>query len=433
MEQNRAQDKLTFKFIANACGIFTGKNGTKILCDPWLVDGVFDGSWCHFCKLKTTVNDVKSVDAVYISHLHPDHFDERYFDFEKSTPLIVLDHGPNFLIKKLTALGYSNLIKIKNEETITYRELELTMFSPFAKHNFHEARIGNLIDSALLISCDGVSALNANDNTPTVAAAKMLSEKYGPITLAMLNYNAAGPYPSCFDNLSEEEKVIEHHRVLERNFNHLKQLLEAIKPKFMLPFAGAYVLGGDLYFKNKYLGTTTWEECAKWLNINGIMPTKAVLLRENDSLNVESGIADKEYEPLNMAEIKCYIEDSLSQIKYPHQLESIPNKAQLLVDIEKAAIGMKERMARFGISSTFTVILNVFSERFQIYPSFAPLLKAEEVGNKLECKLDERLLRNILDRKSYWNNAEIGAHISFNRTPNSYEPDLHTGLQFFHI
>jgi UDP-MurNAc hydroxylase len=426
-------NKLSFKFIANACGIFVGKNGTKILCDPWLVDGVFDGSWCHFPKLTTSVNDVKNIDAIYISHLHPDHFDERHFDFEKSIPLIVLDHGPNFLIKKLTSLGYTNLIKIKNEETIDYKEFKLTMFSPFAKHNFHDATVGNLIDSALLISCDDVSALNANDNTPTIESASMLGEKYGPITLAMLNYNAAGPYPSCFDNLTEAEKITENNRVLERNLNHVKNVIQAMKPTYMLPFAGAYVLGGDLHFKNKYLGTATWDECAKWLKNKNIEPTKVVLLRENDTLNIEEGTSDNKYEPINLIEMKRYIEEDLSQLKYPHQLQSTPNKTQLIVDIEKAAQVMSERMGRFGISSTFSVVLNVFLERYQVYPTFKHLRIDEEVGDKLECKLDERLLRNILDRKSHWNNAEIGAHVSFNRTPNKYEPDLHTGLQFFHI
>ena len=74
---------LTFQFIGNACGIFTGSNGTTILCDPWLVDGVFEGSWHHFPKLKTTFDDVQNIDAIYISHLHPDHFDERHFEFRK--------------------------------------------------------------------------------------------------------------------------------------------------------------------------------------------------------------------------------------------------------------------------------------------------------------------------------------------------------------
>ncbi len=426
-------NKLSFRFIGNACGIFVGKNGTEILCDPWLVDGVFDGSWCHFPRLKTTIDDVRKVDAIYISHLHPDHFDERNFDFEKSMPLIVLDHGPNFLIKKLTALGYTNLIKIKNEETIDYKEFKLTMFSPFSKHNFHDSTVGNLIDSALLVSCDGVTAINANDNTPTIESASMLRERYGPITLAMINYNAAGPYPSCFDNLTEAEKIVENDRVLERNLNHVKNIIQAMKPEYMLPFAGSYVIGGDLHFKNRYLGTITWDECAKWLIQNNVSPTKVVLLRENDTLNIDKGTSDKRYEPLDLEEMKRYIEEDLSKIKYPYQLEPVPHKTQLIADIEKAAKGMGERMGRFGISSTFSVVLNVFSERYQIYPNFKHLRIDEEVGQKLECKLDERLLRNILDRKSHWNNAEIGAHISLIRSPNKYEPDLHTGLQFFHI
>lgn len=307
------------------------------------------------------------------------------------------------------------------------------MFSPFAKHNFHDATVGNLIDSALLISCDGVSALNANDNKPTVESANILLEKYGSITLAMLNFNVAGPYPSCFDNLTEEEKISENDRVLERNFNHVKNIVQAMKPAYMLPFAGAYVLGGDLHFKNKYLGTTTWDECAKWLSSKDIVLTKVVLLRENDMLNIEEGTSDNTYEPIDLVEMKRYIEQDLSQLKYPHQLLAMPNKTQLIADIEKAAKGMSERMGRFGISSKFSVVLDVFSESYQIYPSFKHLHIDEEVGDKLKCTLDERLLRNILDRKSHWNNAEIGAHVSLNRIPNKYEPDLHTGLQFFHI
>ena len=39
----------------------------------------------------------------------------------------------------------------------------------------------------------------------------------------------------------------------------------------------------------------------------------------------------------------------------------------------------------------------------------------------------------ILDKKSHWNNAEIGAHINFFREPNIMEPDLHTSLSFFHL
>ena len=46
------------------------------------------------------------------------------------------------------------------------------------------------------------------------------------------------------------------------------------------------------------------------------------------------------------------------------------------------------------------------------------MLKGKDKKRTLECKMDNRLLRRILDRKSHWNNAEIGTHISFRRNPN---------------
>ena len=249
----------------------------------------------------------------------------------------------------------------------------------------------------------------------------------------MLNYNSAGPYPSCFDNLTKQEKIEEHFRILERNYHHVKDVIIAMEPTYMLPFAGSYVLGGDLHYKNEYLGTSTWDECAKWLIAKKIKDTKVILLQENNTLDITNGVTNKKYEPIDLEEMKRYIKDELSKIKYPYQLEQSPNKHQLLSDVKKAALGMKERMNRFKITSTFSVVLSIYSEQYQIYPDFKHFNKGDSIGDKLECKLDERLLRNILDRKSHWNNAEIGAHISLNRSPNRYEPDLHTGLQFFHL
>tara|TARA_B100000686_G_C16587151_1_gene861307 strand:+ start:184 stop:360 length:177 start_codon:yes stop_codon:yes gene_type:complete len=48
---------MKFQFIANACSIIIGNKGTKILFAPWLIDGVFDGSWCRGPKLQTIFDD----------------------------------------------------------------------------------------------------------------------------------------------------------------------------------------------------------------------------------------------------------------------------------------------------------------------------------------------------------------------------------------
>jgi UDP-MurNAc hydroxylase len=45
--------------------------------------------------------------------------------------------------------------------------------------------------------------------------------------------------------------------------------------------------------------------------------------------------------------------------------------------------------------------------------------------------MDYRLLKRIVNRQAHWNNAEIGCHVDFIRTPNTYLPDVHTMLSFF--
>ena len=285
----------------------------------------------------------------------------------------------------------------------------------------------------MLIECDGVTALNANDNTLTIQAAKNIKDKYGSINLAMLNYNAAGPYPSCFDNLTESEKFSEHSRLLLRNYGHMDSLLKELKPKAVLPFAGSYVLGGHMHKKNQYLGTATWDECAKWIIENGVTNTKIVLLRENDVLNIDTGIANKEYIPLDKKYMDKYISDIISKRKYPYELDAFPEINELIADLKIASENLKFRMGKFKIKSSFAIILQVQDTYYEIYPNFQEKSNLAGYKKYLLCNLDLRLLSNILHKKSHWNNAEIGAHITFIRQPNIYEPDLHVSLQFLHL
>ena len=422
---------LSFEFIGNACGIFTGKEGTRVLCDPWIENGVFDGSWYHYPPLKTTPSDVHEVDAIYISHLHPDHFDERYFDFRRDIPIIVLEHGYNFLKKKLMQMGYSNLILIKDGETKIFNEFSITLFAPFSLNNFHETTIGNLIDSAMVIECDGIKAFNANDNTPTPEVSSTLRQRFGCIDLAMINYNAAGPYPASFVNLSEKEKVHEHTRIIARNILYMHNIVEALQPRMVLPFAGAYILGGHLSYLNDYLGTTTWDVCAAELNKIGLTVTKTICLRENDILDIGSGEPNRPYVALDMEHLRNYI-TKIAKDKYPYEKDEEPDIRQLKTDLELASNRMQKRMAQIGISSKSYISIALNDMLVQIYPVFKEDRSVFQAP-RLDCVLDLRLLRRILDRTSHWNNAEIGCHIEFKRDPNNYEPDLHTALQFLHL
>ncbi len=416
---------MKFQFIANACGIFTNKAGKKILCDPWIEDGVFEGSWCHFHPLKTTREDFKDVDAIYVSHVHPDHYDDRFFDYPKNLPIITLDQEPNFLIKILKRKGHSNILGVKEGQTIEFAGFSISMFGPFAKHHFHEAEVGNIIDSAMVIQADGVTCFNANDNAPTAEAMKSIAQKFGSIDLAMVTYNAAGPYPACFDNLNDDEKRSAGNQIIQRNLEYMKDALFAAPPKYVLPFAGAYVLGGKYHVKNDLLGTATWDEAAEYLRKHQI-PCEVICLREKDTFDLITGSPDRPYEPINTLEMKRYVQHTLSKIKYPYEHDEFPDPKELLNELEQTRIAFTKRIEKYGLKLDMDVTLKVFGQDFTI-------CKVENKKGDLKCSMDERLLYRILKRKANWNNAENGCHIRYYREPNHYFPDLHVALQFFHL
>ena len=95
-------------------------------------------------------------------------------------------------------------------------------------------------------------------------------------------------------------------------------------------------------------------------------------------------------------------------------------------DINIASMKMQERCGRIKLKPDMNVNIKLEDDIIEICNS-------EESKGNLSCSMDNRLLRRILDRKSHWNNAEIGCHIEFNRTPNYYSPDIHLMLQFFHL
>ena len=241
----------------------------------------------------------------------------------------------------------------------------------------------------------------------------------------MLNYNTAGPYPSCFDNLNKDEKIIEKNKKLKRNFDYLCDIIPILKPNNVIPFAGSYILGGKNSNKNQYLATTTWDVCADYLKKNLKTESKIICLRENQTFDIEKEINLEKYEKINIQEMSKYIE-KIKNHKYEYELDVSPDIEILKKDIKVAKNKLNERIKKFKINIKSNIFIKLGKEKIQV-------IEGSEKNRELICSMDFKLLRRILDRKSHWNNAEIGAHINFERSPNKMDVDAHTSLSFLHL
>lgn len=267
--------------IGNAACLYTHQ-GFTLLTDPW-IDGPAFGNWIHLHSLKTQVADVIHANAIYISHSHQDHLHANTLKyFRRDIPIITYQDKFSISERKLKDLGFNNIIALKNNDCYILGPLHLTCLGPFVKHPFHDSdTIGNLVDSALIIRYGEKFILNANDNTLTEEAATKFYENYGSPEVAQLNFNNASCYPACFMNLTHEEKLAEAQRCIMQNLDNMVKVSKALAPRVVTPFAGEFKLDNAHEHLNKYLGTTTAENAAKYLKDRGV---NAVALKEGEIL-----------------------------------------------------------------------------------------------------------------------------------------------------
>ena len=108
-------------------------NDVNILCDPWLTDGIYYGSWCNYPPINLDDCDFNDIDYVYISHVHPDHFDPKTMDLlSKKIPVLIHKYHQKFLKANIERLGF-NVIELDN--AIPFQLSETTKLSIYAADN----------------------------------------------------------------------------------------------------------------------------------------------------------------------------------------------------------------------------------------------------------------------------------------------------------
>ena len=293
---------MELEFISNT-GCFLEHNGIVIGMDIWLTQGAFEGSWFHFPPLRKTKYTEKNCHYIYISHIHPDHFDMKALsNCEKNTTFIVPNYFNNLLEKKIKNFGFKNIISLgKNESCTLACGAKIKLFGQFVNNLHADANFGNMIDSSIVLEWAGKTLLNCNDNYLDKKSAFAIKEEFQKIDLALMPHSASGPYPASFDNLSLSEKKMEANRLQVEYINHFFEIAKIIKPNIVVPMAAEYAIVGRFYKKNAYIGLASAFDAANKIN------SDKVLSKSTKAIHLDCGtILDIETEDLSGLEVRNY-------------------------------------------------------------------------------------------------------------------------------
>jgi UDP-MurNAc hydroxylase len=442
--------KLTY-FASSTVLVEAGNR--KILMDPWLEDGEYYGSWAHVPPVEVDYGRFEDVDYIYISHIHPDHLSRKTLErLPKHIPVLIHSYDSPFLKRNIEAAGFTARELPHNQRTdlggATITILAADDCDPelcgayFSCAPLHGRTGSTQIDSLCVVEHDGQVLVNTNDCPIGLTRGFLprIREEFGAVDLLLTGYSGAGPFPQCFANLTAEEKrsaaAAKRRQFLEQGLGYI----EALKPRFVLPFAGQYTLAGPLTPLNALRGVPELDEARAYFEERlGPDASKVVLLARGGSLDLADGTVTGTYEPMPAEEKKRYIDEVLAPRSFSFEADPEPDEEELVELARAAARRAEAKRVELGISSPTKIYVRLGAEMLAVVSLLGEEVRFTravpgDAAPRVTFSVDPRLLKRILSgpRFAHWNNATIGSHIEFDRSPNVYERGVSDVMNYFH-
>jgi len=217
--------------------------GRTLLTDPWLIDPMGANSGFHFPPL---VHDPARVaaetDAIYVSHVHPDHFHRPSLAlFPRTTPIYIGAYRRKTFRDELRRLGFPVVeLPFETAARIDGTPFEITVLE-------HDADETAAFDSAIVIRTPAFTLFENND-------CFLRPERYAavcaghPVDYAFLGYSPASFFPIAFE-FDPAEKATLLAAAAERRYAEFVAAAELLRPGLVVPFASGlrFLVGSELW------------------------------------------------------------------------------------------------------------------------------------------------------------------------------------------
>ena len=209
--------------LLNHASILLSEGAVSLLTDPWFSGTAFQGAWGLRFHNPAALERAQTASHLWISHFHSDHFHLPTLKAlaEKRPDLVALaNDSANFSLEvPLHALGFRDVRPLpeRSAQHLTV-EWQVTRFPATG------------IDNMLLVRIANLTILNFNDCNLPVRAIRALIRRIGVVDVLLINYNHAGKLFGCLSPAEVREGQLRRFRIA----------VEAVSPKWVLPFASAH-------------------------------------------------------------------------------------------------------------------------------------------------------------------------------------------------
>jgi CMP-N-acetylneuraminate monooxygenase len=387
--------------------------GTNVIFDPWLEGPAYYGAW-HLYPKPTVVAQDLNVEAIVITHPHPDHFHLPTLEkMNKKLPIFFPQFPSRLIEVGLKELGFTNPKPIFWGET-------------FSIGNHFNARFlrprSMWEDSAtyVWVEDEGVvfNWLNLVD------AGSVIDEFSIPdldLLTSAFDQGASG-YPITWTHLSEQRKRKMLEAQKRNTLNILPMRARKLNARYFLPFAGHWRLGLDIHRSYaELIPHTTFEEISETFAANaprskflGLYPGQSFDFQsqQRDFRNTQKLINIKVDSGLNPSDVN--FQETIDQGKIDSFRLQMFNLVQL-------AESFGSENVEFEVTNTE----NSYSDTFHFFSSHTR--KEEKI--KISVQIPGHILSLLSENKANWDHVAIGYWGIWSRNPDRYPANFMRLLQ----
>lgn len=231
-----AASSMRIEFV-NHASILVEHNGVSVLCDPWLWGSAFMNGWDLLCASEFPPERFETIDYIWFSHEHPDHFSPR-----------VLASIPESLRPGITILFQST----KDQRVLDFckkqgfRTMELPDQVRVSLGGGLELQCGQVLffDSWACFFADGKKVLNVNDCcVDGGVSAEEIKQHTGEVDVLLTQFSYAAWKGGPGDKAMREASAAQKLEVVAKQ-------IEAFAPSYTIPFASYVYFSHE---ENRYL------------------------------------------------------------------------------------------------------------------------------------------------------------------------------------
>lgn len=340
----------SIQFLSHASALIKSAESTMIM-DPWLIGSCYWRSWWNYPPVDIDSADKLKVDAIYITHVHWDHWHGPSLKklFSKDTLIITHDEPNKRSIKDLKDIGFKNIKLLKHGETFKLGDIKIT---PYQFGLF-------LNDSALVVETPDMKLLNANDCKIAGAALRSIIKRHGPFDFALRSHSSANDRV-CY-TLESSEYSFDDKDHYSRSF---ALFMKAVKPKYAIPFASNHChLHKDVYGMNNIVNDPF--KLANYLKENQLLKEVDLkIMLSGDSWSSKSGFdinpENRKYFENKEKHIAEYRDEVSDKLKAYYTLENRIKPNSRIIEMFEKQISFIPRIlrSRLGDYSYKMVLFN---------------------------------------------------------------------------